>query len=76
MAFLRTAGEIVLSFILDTNDQGIFIDEESGSRGDTTSGKAVDGPPKGSRLSPVVATSAFEIGWYDYFPNSETYIAK
>jgi hypothetical protein len=74
VAFLRTVGENDLSFTLDSDNPGILIDEESGSRWDATSGNAIDGPLKGSQLSPVVATSAFEIGWYDYFPNSETYV--
>jgi hypothetical protein len=72
-AFLRTTGEIVLSFTSDVVNPGIIIDGESGSRWDATSGSAVDGPMKGNQLPSIVTTSAFEIGWYDYFPNSETY---
>jgi hypothetical protein len=75
-AFLRTTGEIVLSFTSDVVNPGIIIDGESGSRWDATSGSAVDGPMKGNQLPSIITTSAFEIGWYDYFPNSETYRPK
>ncbi len=73
LAYLRTIDALELSFFADDESTTIIIDEETGSEWDVTSGTALNGPLRGTQLTPVFATSAFEFGWYDYFPNSETF---
>jgi hypothetical protein len=75
-AFLRTVDRAELTFSTDPLDPGILLDNETGSRWQASSGEAISGPFKGSRLEPVFMTSAFEFGWFDYFPDSETYGVK
>ena len=78
LAYLRTVpgageGDQTLSFVEDAEKEGRIFDQETGSLWDVFSGTAVNGPMEGARLSPVFATSAFAFGWYDYFPESETF---
>jgi hypothetical protein len=72
-AFERRVGERVLTFRLDSAETGILVDEETGSRWRATSGTAIEGPLRGKQLPAVPATPAFEFGWTDYFPHSQTY---
>jgi hypothetical protein len=72
-AFSRRVGEQTLTFHLDPADPRFLIDDESGSRWQATTGKAVDGRLEGTELPALIATSAFAFGWYDYFPDSDTY---
>lgn len=72
-AYMRTVNRAELTFSLDPLDPDILLDNETGSRWQASSGVAINGPLEGSRLEPVFMTSAFEFGWFDYFPDSETY---
>lgn len=54
-------------------EAGVLVDEQTGSRWQAGSGRAVDGPLRGRRLPSLVSTTAFAFGWYDYFPDSDTY---
>jgi hypothetical protein len=74
-AFSRRLGEQTLTFRIDPADLQFLIDEESGSRWLATTGKAIDGRLAGSELPALITTSAFAFGWFDYFPNSDTYLA-
>ena len=71
-AFIRQVGEQVLTFIV-TEEEGIVRDEQTASQWQTTSGIAISGPLAGTRLGTPAVTSAFEFGWYGYFPQSETF---
>ena len=73
MAYSRTVEGVVLSFSIDPLDPSILLDNETGSSWQASSGLAISGPWGGSQLAPIFATSAFEIGWFDYFPASEIY---
>lgn len=72
-AFQRRVEGQTLTFRADNDDPRILVDEQTGSRWQAPSGRAISGPLRGRRLSSVVSTSAFAFGWYDYFPNSDTY---
>jgi hypothetical protein len=76
LAHLRLVDDLTLTFSIDTDSEDLLIDEETGSRWDAFTGTAIDGPLKGTRLPPLVTTSAFAFGWYDYFPDSDTYSVK
>jgi hypothetical protein len=73
-AFSRRVGEETLTFRPEPVDQRFLIDEESGSRWQATTGTAVDGHFKDTELTAIIVTSTFAFGWYDYFPDSGTYL--
>lgn len=72
-AFGRRLGTRTLTFDAYPADPDVLVDRESGSRWQAISGTAVSGPLEGESLLPLVATPAFEFGWSNYFPESETY---
>jgi hypothetical protein len=72
-AYVRIAEERQLSFQADTKDPAILIDEQTGSQWQAATGEAISGPLRGTQLPGLVATSAFEFGWFGYFPQSEIY---
>ena len=71
-AFDRRIDGQPLTFV-PTDDPLIVTDSETGSRWQMLEGTAIAGPLAGQMLRPLVATTAFEFGWYGYFPESETY---
>jgi len=73
LAYLRNLDGLELTFEASSGSDKILVDRETGSQWETASGEAISGPLLGSHLTPVIATSAFEFGWYDYFPESETF---
>lgn len=72
-AFERRTDGQVLTFRADPTASGFLLDAETGSRWRATSGTAVSGPLRGTRLPSLPATPAFAFGWYDHFPDSDTY---
>ena len=72
MAYLRNLDGLELTFEASSGSDTVLVDRETGSQWEAASGEAISGPLLGSHLAPVIATSAFEFGWYDYFPESET----
>lgn len=72
-AFERRVEGQTLTFRAGSNDPRVLVDEQTGSRWQAHSGRAISGPLHGRRLRSLVSTSAFTFGWYDYFPNSDTY---
>jgi hypothetical protein len=73
VAYVRRAGQRVLTFKIDPTTPGILIDQETQSRWNAISGTAIDGPLQNSQLAGLIATTLFEFGWYSYFPDSDTY---
>lgn len=73
VAFVRRTDDLVLTFKPSDEFPDLILDNETGSLWQPLSGTAVAGPLKGQRLPNLVVTSAFEFGWYAYFPASETY---
>lgn len=73
VAFVRRDDDLVLTFVLSDDFPDLVLDIETRSLWQPLSGIAVAGPLKGQRLPSLVVTSAFEFGWYAYFPASETY---
>lgn len=71
-AFSRRAEGKVLTF--EPADKGIFSllrDEETGSLWERSTGEAVQGPRKGSRLDPLVSLRAYWFAWRSFFPSTE-----
>ena len=52
---------------------GSIADQETGSRWDPVSGRAVDGSLAGTSLVQLPATNSFWFGWFDFFPGTELY---
>jgi hypothetical protein len=73
VAYQRRLGDRILTFELDPHDPQLLTDTETGSRWQAFTGTAIEGDLQGKRLPPLVSTTAFEFGWYAYFPESETY---
>lgn len=73
-AFIRRVEEQALTFRADPDTPGVLFDLEIGSRWQATNGMAVDGRLRNAQLPALVATSAFAFSWYDYFPDSDTYV--
>ena len=73
LAYLRNLDGLELTFEASSGSDTVLVDRETGSQWEAASGEAISGPLLGSHLAPVIATSAFEFGWYDYFPESETF---
>ncbi len=72
-AFARRIEGQTLTFRTAADDAGVLVDEQTGSQWQASSGRAVSGPLRGRQLPSLVSTSAFAFGWYDYFPESDTY---
>lgn len=56
-----------------TGDDLEFIDEETGSTWLLFTGKAIDGPLKGTTLTAIPSTSSFWFGWKDWYPETLVY---
>jgi hypothetical protein len=71
-AFDRRLDDRVLTF--EATDNPLLLrDVETGSTWQMLDGMTIDGPLQDERLVPVIATTAFEFGWYGYFPESEVF---
>lgn len=75
-AYVRRNDDLVLTFKPSDEFPELVLDVETGSFWQPLSGIAVAGPLRGQRLPTLVVTSAFEFGWYAYFPSSETYLSN
>ena len=69
-AYSRQLGEQVLMFHVEDESGGVLIDEQTYGRWQALTGQEINGT---RQLTPLIATSAFEFGWYGYFPQSDTY---
>jgi hypothetical protein len=72
-AYLRELNSRSLTFLPSPKNSALIIDEQNGSEWLISTGTAVGGSLKDSQLPALISTTAFEFGWYDYFPNSETF---
>jgi len=72
-AFNREVDGRILTFQTDPDDTALISDTDSSSHWTGISGQGQDGRYRSSRLTPLISTPAFEFGWYDYFPQSDTY---
>ena len=72
-AYLRRVDERILTFSADPDQPGLLLDDQTGSHWKAATGQAIAGPLHGETLAGLISTPAFEFGWYDYFPNSDTY---
>ena len=72
-AYLRQVDEEVLTFRLDPDEPSVLVDEATNGRWQALTGQEINGT---RQLSPLIATSAFEFGWYGYFPHSDTYVLQ
>lgn len=72
-AFRREVNGRILTFQTDAGDPTLVRDIESSSRWAGATGREQDARSGQSRLTPLITTPAFEFGWYDYFPQSDTY---
>ena len=68
--YSRQIGEQVLTFVLDDEMKGVLHDEQTNGRFQALTGQEIDGS---RQLIPLLTTTAFEFGWYGYFPHSDTY---
>jgi hypothetical protein len=71
-AFSRRTEGKVLTF--EPVDKGLFSllqDKDTGSLWERSTGRAVQGPRKGSRLDPLVSLRAYWFAWRSFFPSSE-----
>jgi hypothetical protein len=69
-AFDRQVDGLDLTFQLCADG---LTDDDTPSRWDPISGRAVSGPMKGRRLTPVAGTTSLESAWRKFFPASETW---
>lgn len=74
LVFIRLTAERTLTFRHASDVTGMVVDDETESRWDALTGEAVGGELRGEQLESLVATAAFEYGWFDYFPESEVYL--
>jgi hypothetical protein len=72
-AFRREVDGRIVTFEVDADDPTLVRDTESSSRWSGASGQGHGPRSRSSRLTPLISTPAFEFGWYDYFPQSDTY---
>ena len=72
-AYRREVQGQILIFYSDPENATLVRDEESDSRWSGSSGEGKEGRYRQERLTPVISTPAFEFGWTDYFPQSDTY---
>ncbi len=68
--YLRKVQEQTLTF---TNQGGVYIDDQTGSKWDIVHGIAVDGPLTGETLKPLPSLTSYDWAWKDFYPQSEIY---
>jgi hypothetical protein len=76
VAYVRRVGERILSFSAEPHNSGLLVDAETGSSWRAATGAAIAGRLRGEQLPGLIVTPTFESGWYDYFPDSDTYTPK
>ena len=66
----------VLTFRMAEGGQGVLavlVDAETGSRWVALTGKAIDGPLKGTVLNRAPSHLSFWFAWKDWYPDTEVY---
>lgn len=71
--FLREVDAQILHFEPVSSVPGAVTDLETGSLWKGATGVAISGPMEGTRLGSILSTTAFEFGWYAYYPHSTTF---
>jgi hypothetical protein len=69
-AYLRQIDSEVLDFRIEN---GVLIDEATGSTWDVRIGLATDGALKGQSLQPIPSLTSFDWAWFDFNPDSDFY---
>jgi hypothetical protein len=69
-AYLRQVGGQTLTF---RSENGVLLDNETGSTWYPARGLAVDGPRRGQGLQPIPSLTAFDWAWFDFYPDSDLY---
>jgi hypothetical protein len=69
-AFIRQLGDRTLTLELEN---GVLIDQETGSTWEISRGLAVEGPLTGEGLQPVPSLSSFDWAFNDFYPHGEIY---
>jgi len=69
-AFIRQLGDRTLTYELEN---GVLIDQETGSTWEISRGLAVEGPLTGEGLQPVPSLSSFDWAFNDFYPHGEIY---
>lgn len=59
-----------------SNDEGRLVDGQTGSQWDPVSGAAIDGPLKGSQLTPLPAIISYRAAWLKFHPNTRMWRPK
>lgn len=71
-AFLRRVGERELNFEIG-EEEGSFVDRETGSTWNPETGVCLGGPLEGTRLEEIPAIVSFGKAWKTFYPDSEVY---
>lgn len=72
--FGRIVGDRLLTFRLDL-DREELVDDETGSRWNTSTGVVVSGPLRSSVLKNIPWSPAFDWAWMNHYPHSTFYRA-
>lgn len=76
LVYERTVGARALTFKLEGEANGIqtvLVDNETGSRWQAFTGRAIDGELKGETLERVLSHLSFWFAWTDWNPDTELY---
>jgi hypothetical protein len=68
--FLRQVDDQVLDFEWQ---EGMLVDEQTGSRWDPRLGLAKEGPYKGQTLQQIPSLTIYQSSWDDFYPGGEIY---
>ena len=69
-AYIRKLGDQTLTFKIDN---GLLVDQETGSVWDISRGLAKDGPLAGEGLQPVPSLSSYDWAFRDFYPGADFY---
>jgi len=69
-AYIRKLGDQTLTFKIDN---GLLVDQETGSVWDISRGLAKDGPLTGEGLQPVPSLSSYDWAFRDFYPGADFY---
>jgi hypothetical protein len=69
-AYIRKLGNQTLTFKIDN---GLLVDQETGSVWDISRGLAKDGPLTGEGLQPVPSLSSYDWAFKDFYPGADFY---
>jgi hypothetical protein len=69
-AYIRKLGDQTLTFKIDN---GLLVDQETGSVWDISRGLAKEGPLTGEGLQPVPSLSSYDWAFKDFYPGADFY---